>query len=318
MTAASDWAQALSEWAIPEAILASAPEPPWGFPVEVFVDHARRMFDEGWAPTHRRVAEVMPDGGTLLDVGCGAGAASLPVVPPVGCIVAVDEEATMLDALATLATGLVPVQLVQGRWPKVANEAGHADVVVCANVLYNVADVAPFLEALTEAASERVVLELSSVHPQASLSPLWRQFWGLSRPERPSADDADAVIREVVGVVPSVQRWSRPRSYLGERGPGSVAWVRRRLCLTDSSDEAIAESLAQLPELSPAETVTLWWPGRGGRRAGAEMASEIATEMASEIATEMASEIATEVASEIATEVDTEMLAAERPPSKLQ
>ena len=90
------------EWAIPEAILASAPEPPWGFPVEVFVDHARRAFDEGWTPTHHRVAEALPAWGDLLDVGCGAGAASLrwrrrrPIV-------AVDEDATLLDALATLA-----------------------------------------------------------------------------------------------------------------------------------------------------------------------------------------------------------------------
>ena len=195
----------------------------------------------GLAPTHSRVADAMPDGGTLIDVGCGAGAASLPVVPPVGHVVAVDEDATLLDALATLAAGLVPVELVLGQWPGVADKAGPADVAVCANVLYNVADVAPFLEALTEAASERAVLELSSVHPQASLSPLWRQFWGLSRPDRPTADDAVAVIREVVGVDPGVQHWSRPRSYLGEKGPGSVAWVRRRLCLTDSSDEEIAE-----------------------------------------------------------------------------
>jgi SAM-dependent methyltransferase len=262
MTAASEWAEALGEWAIPEAILSSAPESPWGFPVDLFVDHTRRVFDGGWAPTHSRVAEVMPEGGTLLDVGCGAGAASLPVVPPVGRVVGVDEDATMLDAMETLANGLVPVELVHGRWPDVANEAGEADVAVCANVLYNVADVGPFLEALTEAASERVVLELSAVHPQAPLSPLWRRFWGLARPDRPTADAAGAVVREVLSVVPGEQRWERPRSFLGERGQGSVAWVRRRLCLTSASDDDIAESLAQLPELAPAETVTLWWAGR--------------------------------------------------------
>ena len=99
MTAASDWAEALGEWAIPEEIIASAPESPWGFPVEVFVDHARLTIDEGWTPTHQRVAEALPVGGTLLDVGCGAGAASLPVAPPAGRIVAVDEDANMLAAL---------------------------------------------------------------------------------------------------------------------------------------------------------------------------------------------------------------------------
>ena len=212
VTAASDWAEALGEWAIPEEIIASAPESPWGFPVEVFVDHARSTIDEGWTPTHRRVAEALPVGGTLLDVGCGAGAASLPVAPPAGRIVAVDEDANMFAALNRLAGGRVQVEPVPGRWPEVADQVAErggdagADVAVCANVLYNVADVGPFTAALTAAASRRVVLELSAVHPQAALSPLWRHFWGLERPDRPTAEDAEAVVGEVVGVAPSVER----------------------------------------------------------------------------------------------------------------
>jgi SAM-dependent methyltransferase len=265
VTAASGWAEALAEWAIPEAIISSAPESPWGFPVDMFVDHARRAFDEGRTPTHQRVAEVLPDGGALLDVGCGAGAASLPAVPPAGRIVAVDEDSKMLDAVSALASGRVPVELVHGRWPEVADQAGVTDVVVCANVVYNVAEVGPFLEALTEAASERVVIELSAVHPQASLSPLWRHFWGLSRPDRPTADDAEAVVREVVGVVPGVERWARSRSFPRGQDPETVAWVRRRLCLTSASDGELATLLAQLPEVAPAAMVTLWWPGRGPR-----------------------------------------------------
>jgi ubiquinone/menaquinone biosynthesis C-methylase UbiE len=265
VTAASEWAGALGEWAIPETISASAPESPWGFPLDVFVENARQALHEGWTPTHKRTAELMPDGGTLLDVGSGAGAASLPVVPPAGHVVAVDEDPTMLEAVATLATGLVPVTLVRGRWPDVADQVGCVDVAVCANVAYNVADLGPFLDALSRLASRRVVLELSAVHPQASLSPLWEHFWGLSRPTRPLAEDCEAVVREVVGVVPSVERWARPRSFLGRRGPESVAWARRRLCLTPASDAEIATMLDRLPELAPSATVTLWWPGRGYR-----------------------------------------------------
>ena len=259
----------MGEWAIPEEIIASAPESPWGFPVEVFVDHARSTIDEGWTPTHRRVAEALPVGGTLLDVGCGAGAASLPVAPPAGRIVAVDEDANMFAALNRLAGGRVQVEPVPGRWPEVADQVAErggdagADVAVCANVLYNVADVGPFTAALTAAASRRVVLELSAVHPQAALSPLWRHFWGLERPDRPTAEDAEAVVGEVVGVAPSVERWSRSRSYLGDRSPETVAWLRRRLCLTSASDNEIERLLPQLPELAPAATVTLWWPGHG-------------------------------------------------------
>jgi SAM-dependent methyltransferase len=261
MTAAGDWKEALGGWAIPEAIISSAPANPWGFPVEVFEDNARRLLAEGWTPTHRLAAGALPDGGTLLDVGCGAGAASLPVAPPAGNIIAVDDDAKMLHAMAKLAKGLVAVEAVHGRWPDVAGQVGYADVAVCANVAYNVPDLGPFLEALTSAASQRVVLELTEVHPQAALSPFWQHFWDLSRPTRPTGTDAEAVVREVLGLVPGTERWSRPWSPLSRSGPENIAWLRRRLCLTEASDGEIARMLEQLPERSPSATVTLWWPG---------------------------------------------------------
>ena len=36
------WRQQLEGWAIPETILAAAPESPWGFPVGLFRSRARR------------------------------------------------------------------------------------------------------------------------------------------------------------------------------------------------------------------------------------------------------------------------------------
>jgi SAM-dependent methyltransferase len=261
VSAAAQWAQALQEWAIPDEILASAPETPWGFPVEVFVEHADQALNGAPTPTHQRVAEVLRTGGTLLDVGSGAGAAILPVAPTGGRIVAVDQDRRMLDAFAQLATGRALVELVEGRWPDLAGQVGDVDVAVCANVAYNVADLGRFVQALTDAASERVVLELSAVHPQSSLSPLWQHFWGLSRPDRPTAEDAKAVVHEVTGIVPNMQRWARSGSLLGASGPLAVARARRRLCLSPGYDDELAALLDQLPELVPSAMVTLSWPG---------------------------------------------------------
>src|SRR5205823_13622921 len=112
---------------------------------------------------------------------------------------------------------------------------------------------------LTFAARLRVVFELSAVHPQSSLSPLWRKFWNLPRPTRPTARDAEAVIREVVGVRPAVRRWRRAWSFMGARGPATVAWIRRRPCLTEESDTEVAAMLDQLPELGPSAVVTFSW-----------------------------------------------------------
>jgi SAM-dependent methyltransferase len=262
VTAATRWADALQEWGIPDEILALAPDCPWGFPTEVFTESAKRALADPLTPTHLQIAEALAAGGVLLDVGCGSGAASLPVAPSAGLLIGVDEDPAMLQALAEAATGRVSVELVEGRWPEVAARAGQADVVVCANVAYNVSTLGPFVEALTASARHRVVLELSAVHPQSSLAPLWMHFWGLTRPTRPTAEDADAVVREVIGVTPVVHRWRRSWSFMGSRGPQTISWVRRRLCLPPGSDQEVATVLDQLPELAPSAVVTLSWPGR--------------------------------------------------------
>lgn len=261
MRSATRWADALASWAIPEAILAAAPASPWGFPPGVFRDVAQAALGGALSPTHRRALDALPPGGSVLDVGSGAGAASLPLAPPAGRIVAVDEDPEMLRALVDLAAGRAEIETVSGRWPDVADRITPVDVVVCANVAYNVADLGPFVVALTRAARHRVVLELSATHPQSALSPLWKHFWGVERPDRPTAADAELVVVEETGAVVHAERWSRARSFMGDRSPDTVAWVRRRLCLPATADAEIASQLESLGELAPSAMVTLWWPG---------------------------------------------------------
>jgi len=262
--AATFWADALAQWAVPEEILAAAPEPPWGFPTPIFVQNAHRALEGPPTPTHRRVAEALPEAGVLLDVGAGAGAASLPVAPRDGCVVALDQDREMLSALAGLARSMeraFDLELVEGRWPDIAREVGTVDVALCTNVAYNVADLSTFLTALTRAARHRVVLELSASHPQSPLSPLWQHFWDLNRPNRPTADDAIAVVREVIGTAPGVERWQRRNSFMRARGPDTAKWVRQRLCLPPSREPEVATLLGWMGDLAPPEAVTLWWPG---------------------------------------------------------
>jgi hypothetical protein len=100
-------------------------------------------------------------------------------------------------------------------------------------------------------------MELTTVHPQSTLAPLWRHFWGIDRPLAPTAADALAVIKEVVGEPVSSQSWSRD---LVVREPNeAVPWIRRRLCLPASADVDIAARLGSHPQLFPAEVITVWW-----------------------------------------------------------
>src|SRR5664279_3212777 len=97
MSAKEAWASALAAWAIPEAILAAAPESPWGHAVEHFTQKADQMVHQ---PTrsHERASEVLPIGGSVLDVGCGAGAGSLPLLDRAHQLIGVDASPDMLQA----------------------------------------------------------------------------------------------------------------------------------------------------------------------------------------------------------------------------
>ena len=253
------WSEALDAWAIPDDILARAPQSPWGFPPSLFQAH--REVGDVDTPSVRRALEALPEGGAVLDVGVGAGAGSLPLAPPAAVIVGVDQSEDMLDAFARAADAAgVDHRAVRGRWPDVAGEAGRADVAVCHHVFYNAPDLAPFADALTKAARRRVVVEMTAIHPASTLNDLWMHFHGLERPSGPTFADAVAVLEDL-GLEADVERWSRPARRQHTARADVVAFVRRRLCLPADKDAEIDALLGPSPTWTPTEVVTLSWEG---------------------------------------------------------
>lgn len=169
-SAVQRWGRQLGEWAIPQEIIDAAPEQPWTFPTDLFARAAAAAAapDAPRGSSHHRAREALGAGGGVLDVGVGGGAASLPLAPPATHVTGVDSGAELLGVFDTAATDLgVEHTTVLGRWPDVAPEASAADVVVCHHVLYNVADLEPFVAALNDHARRRVVIELTAEHPTA-------------------------------------------------------------------------------------------------------------------------------------------------------
>lgn len=272
MSATERWRQALAAWAIPAPILAAAPESPWGFPPTLFMRRADALAVQP-TPSTRRALEVLPEGGTVLDVGCGAGAGALPLAGRAGHLVGVDASTDLLAAFRERveARGLL-VTTIEGTWPAVASQAPDADVVICHHVAYNVPDLGPFVRRLTDHARQRVVLELPVSHPMSAFNPLWRQFHGVVRPTTPTIDDALAVLHEI-GLLAREERWEAAAMGWGgtfARRDELVGWVRRLLCLPATRDAEIAAALeAQLVaqpgawSLPPRPVVTVWWDGTG-------------------------------------------------------
>ena len=253
-TAAEQWAHELAAWAVPQEILEAAPQRPYVFSPEMFAAPAS-------APPRSRSTELAADalagGGTVLDVGCGGGAAAFALVPPAVEVVGADQQEDMLRLFdATARQRGVAVQTVHGSWPEVAEHVPQADVVVCHNVLYNVPDLVGFATALQEHARRRVVVEITPHHPQVYRAPMWRHFWGLERPSGPDAALAAEVLRE--GGFPVVRENSEPTGRDHERAaPVEAAFWCRQLCLPPEREPDVAQLLRRLP--FPTTRVTLWW-----------------------------------------------------------
>jgi len=259
MTAVAWWRAQLESWAIPPAILAAAPESPYGFPAELF--QTRGAPDAGRTaptPTTLRALERLPEGGRVLDVGSGGGATSLPLAGRAGVLIGVDAQEDMLEGfLANARAAGVSAEAVHGGWPDVAGTIPPVDVALAGHVLYNVADLEPFVRATAGVARNRVVFELTERHPLSWMSDLWVRFHGLERPSGPTCDDAVDAIGET-GFDPQIERWEAPPRGGGfARRADALALVRRRLCLPASEDEALAVALG--PRL--AEHDGLWSAG---------------------------------------------------------
>ena len=99
-TAAEKWRDDLASWAIPDEIRAQAPQDPWIHPVAQFLAPDGPIPD---SPAHAVARDVLPAGGSVLDIGCGGGRAALALVPPAALLIGVDHQQGMLDAFAEAA-----------------------------------------------------------------------------------------------------------------------------------------------------------------------------------------------------------------------
>lgn len=248
------WAQSLAQWAIPKEILEQAQESPWIHPPALFgVPNEIEM-----TPSHRRALEVMPEDGSLLDVGCGGGIAAFAVTPPAGHVIGVDHQPEMLEMFSANAKSRkVTSEVYEGYWPEVASKVPQTDVVTAHHVVYNVANIGPFIRELNAHARKRVVIEMPTQHPLVSMSQAWKHFWKLDRPSGPTPRDLMLVLEEL-GINAELEIWNgqmRVDRDLDE----AAKFMRIRLCLPPERESEVHDFLTDSPMPSSRELATIWW-----------------------------------------------------------
>ena len=265
VTAVERWRADLAGWAIPERLLAAVDESPYGWSQALWKRRSEQARSMPPSETVAIVSDLIPNRGTLLDVGAGRGRASLPVALQGHRVIAVDENQEMLNGLVEDARELgVEVETHLGRWPDIASDVESADVTLAANVAYNVSDIEDFLLAMVDHARLAAVLEVTSAHPWAHLGPLFEQVHGLERPSGPTAEDLIDVVAEVVGRVPTVARWNRTGQVWFDDWTELLEHYGRRLVVPRSERPSLRGYLE--PHVVESEGQAPRWRGQGRTR----------------------------------------------------
>ena len=246
----------------PPHILARAPQSPWIHPWPCSPPPAQ----EPDTPSHRAAREALPDGGTVLDVGCGGGRAAFALTPPAALVVGVDHQQAMLDSFAQAAAAAASTHVeVLGDWPDVApgTPARTSSCAITSPTTSRRWAVRP--GAHREGAAPRRP-RAAGPAPAGPEAPLWRRFWGLERPVGPTAEDAARCSGRPGSTSGSRSGTTRHRRGRrpGRRGTGALARVR--LCLPAERDPEVAAALAELGPAGPRRLATICWQAEAGRR----------------------------------------------------
>ncbi len=217
---------------------------------------------------------------SVLDVGGGAGRYALPMALRCRQVTVVEPSPSMVAQLLEGAreAGIENVSTVEASWEDASVEP--ADFVVCANVVYGVKDIAPFLTKLDEKAGERVVLVAWMDAPPSIFSPLWKAVHGEERIELPALPELLPVLWEM-GIFPNVEMLEAGGPRSAPNLDAALAMARHMLFVRLGSPEGTRlENAAREMAVQTSEGVTLrgrrtrpqgvvWWrPSESSSRRG--------------------------------------------------
>ena len=120
------------------------------------------------------------------------------------CVTVVEASTVMGEALAEKSkkARIENISVVIGLWEDV--EVDPAQVVLCANVVFDVADLEPFILKLESHAKDRVLILASMEPPHAVFSPLWEAVHAEERKDLPGIPEFLSALWEL-DIYPDVE-----------------------------------------------------------------------------------------------------------------
>ena len=142
-------------------------------------------------------------GETLLDVGAGGGRLALPLALSCGAVTAVEPSPSMCAVFRETADefDIRNVSIIESDWLNAAAEP--ADVVLCSNVLYVIADIGAFVRKLDSHARRLVLVILMRTPPRSQVHHVWEAVHGEPRLSLPTVPQFLPVLDEL-GIRPEI------------------------------------------------------------------------------------------------------------------
>jgi SAM-dependent methyltransferase len=209
------------------------PEDYWGRRATCFHQQTRAAADLPPDPFLTLVLARVDAATTVLDVGAGAGRHTLPLARRARQVRALEPSEAMRRFLQEeiAARRLTNVEVVAQAWP--ADRIEAADVVICAHVLYPIAELEPFLRGLDDAARRACFLLLRS-----DGFPVWEGYWrrvrGQDRLPEPGLVEAYNACCQI-GLRPSVTMFEVETTMEWRSAEEALRDLATRLFMAESS-----------------------------------------------------------------------------------
>ncbi len=195
-----------------------------------------------------KVQKYLNERSTVLDIGAGTGAFTIPIAQKAGEVTAIEPSAEMSKQLRSKAEGLTNIHIIDKRWQDVnIGEIGRHDLVLAAHSLYGIVDIGAELKKMLSTAKTQLCI-ITRVGQVNFYADIWQRFKEEEYHPLPSFIYLYNVLYEL-GIPANVEVIRAPRDQVySDIEQAAKHWMDRLDLLPEKEDELRVYLLNRLEE----------------------------------------------------------------------